>query len=985
MALPFKGSCLLHPQGCEIDSVSGLRYRPRSLRRVRARIIPAFGTLCDCPIAFHPNVLFAVLNAAIVALIAAGLSGVIAVGLMYLRSERRVGAPEPADPQGTDAAKLENLQLILDTLERSNVLLWWSRVTREGSKFDWKIRTPPQLRNNPIFRLASLIPKGWLWKDEQSPDRERMNETSGRAFAEGASGYQQEFRIIGSDGVHWLSEEVVIRPVGPNEWNLAGVIIDVTKRHEVEAKYRGIFENAREGILLTKPDGTILAANPALARIFGYESADTFMREVPNMTSVHVDDARRVEMQRQLQESGNVVGFEIQMRCKDGTPIWVLANVQVVHDKQGEEHYEGTLEDVTARKRAEEDLRREEGLFRELANAIPDHIYFKDRQSRFIRINLAMARSFGLRDAAEAVGKTDFDVFGSEHARQAYADEQRIMETGEPMIGVEEKETWPDGRVTWVSTTKVPLRDAQGAITGMVGVSRDITLGKLADAQLREQNEILSRSHEGVMIVNLANEVLLWNRGAEEIFGWTSAEALGQPPDKLLGVDDPDTVSTLRAAVERDGFWNGELRVKTRDGRSLIVSNRITQVQDETGRPRARLNFLVDITEKKLLEEKFLHAQRLETIGMLATGIAHDLNNVLSPIMFAAPMLRESLSSPRDLKILETLKQCAARGAGLVKQILGFAHSAAGEQRPTQLKHIAREVIGVIEETFPRSIVLDQSIPSDLMQVQGNATQIHQVLLNLCVNARDAMPQGGTLTISAANRHLDAMAARAISGARPGDWLVIEVGDTGTGIPPDVLERIWTPFFTTKGAGKGTGLGLSTVRGIVLNHHGFMELHTKVGRGTTFRVYLPAIEGDSTQRISASPFEIPDGNGELILLVDDDAPIRETGAAILEKHGYRVVSCVDGVEALIQFLARAADISLVITDVDMPRIGGAELARTLSEIRPDVPVLAISGLSQSEADGSGVSAAKKATRAFLPKPFMAADLLVAVNRLIHPP
>jgi len=269
--------------------------------------------------------------------------------------------------------------------------------------------------------------------------------------------------------------------------------------------------------------------------------------------------------------------------------------------------------------------------------------------------------------------------------------------------------------------------------------------------------------------------------------------------------------------------------------------------------------------------------------------------------------------------------------------------------------------------------------------VQGNATQIHQVLLNLCVNARDAMPQGGTLTISAANRHLDAMAARAISGARPGDWLVIEVGDTGTGIPPDVLERIWTPFFTTKGAGKGTGLGLSTVRGIVLNHHGFMELHTKVGRGTTFRVYLPAIEGDSTQRISASPFEIPDGNGELILLVDDDAPIRETGAAILEKHGYRVVSCVDGVEALIQFLARAADISLVITDVDMPRIGGAELARTLSEIRPDVPVLAISGLSQSEADGSGVSAAKKATRAFLPKPFMAADLLVAVNRLIHPP
>ncbi|MGA2016438.1 MAG: PAS domain S-box protein [Opitutaceae bacterium] len=1057
--------------------------------------------------------LLAALTAPTLALGAVGVAGLVGIGLYYLLSGRRRSAPEPPPPAGT-AAKLENYQLILDTLERSNVLLWWGRVTREGSTYNWKIRTPPQLRDNPIYRLADLTEKDWLWDDNQSPDHERLDRTSRKALSEGASGYQQEFPIIGLDGTHWLSEEVVIRPEGPNSWNLAGVIVDITKRHEAEDKFRAIFENAREGIVLTETDGTIVAANPSLARIFGYESADSFMREMPSIAGCYASATTRSEIMRQLRESGRISDFEVQMRRKDGTLIWTRINIQVVKDKRGTEHYEGTVEDVTenrraqealaenerkyrelvenansvilrwtrggvitflnefgqkffgytdaeiqgrhmvgtiispesettgrdlgqlmsqigtspemfaqtvfehtrrngekvwvawtnkpvldehgqtneilsigsditGRRRVEEALKREEALFADLANTIPDHIYFKDRQSRFIRINEAMARSFELRSAAEAVGKTDFDIFGAEHAQQAFADEQRIMETGKPLIGVEEKETWPDGHVTWVSTTKMPVRDAQGRITGMVGISRDVTEHKLAEAQVREQNEILSKSHEGVMIVNLDNKIALWNRGAEEIFGWSAAEAVGQLPEALFQLEDQAIVSALRTAVERDGFWNGEMKMRDRKGRSLVVDNRVTLVRDEAGRPRARLSFLADITEKKLLEEKFLHAQRLESIGTLAAGIAHDLNNVLAPIMFAEPLLRESLSTPRDLKILDTLKQCATRGVGLVRQILGFVHATAGELQPTQVKHIARDIINVVEETFPRAIELEQTIPSDLWPVMGNATQIHQVLLNLCVNARDAMPQGGTLKITAANRRLDATQAGAIPGGKPGAWVVLEVSDSGTGIPPDVLERMWTPFFTTKGLTKGTGLGLSTVRGIVLNHDGFIELDTEVGRGTTFRVFLPAVESDTPQTTSASPFEIPKGNGELILLVDDDAPIREIGTAILQEHGYRVVSCADGVEAILAFISRAEEIALVITDVDMPRLGGTELARTVSQIRPDIQLLAISGLSPVESDDSAVSAAIKVTHEFLLKPFKAAELLGVVHRLLH--
>jgi PAS domain S-box-containing protein len=680
---------------------------------------------------------------------------------------------------------------------------------------------------------------------------------------------------------------------------------------------------------------------------------------------------RKASERKQVEQILHQANERLEQKVSERTALLESANLSLTHE-------------ITERKQAEAALRQEESLFASLAKTIPDHIYFKDRQSRFIRINEAMARSFELRNAAEAVGKTDFDIFTDEHARQAYADEQRIMETGEPKIGIEEKETWPDGHVTWVSTTKMPLRDARGCITGLVGISRDITERRLADAQLREQGEILSKSHEGLMIVNLANEISLWNLGAEEIFGWNEAEALGRLPEELLGIEDRETVSALRATAERDGFWNGEIRMKDRKNRNLIIDGRITLVRDEAGRPRARLNFLADITEKKLLEEKFLHAQRLESIGMLAAGIAHDLNNVLAPIMFAEPLLRASLSTPRDLKILDTFKKCAERGAGLVRQILGFVHSTAGEVQPTQVKHIARDIISVIEETFPKSIELQYSIPTDLWPALGNATQIHQVLLNLCVNARDAMPKGGTLRITAANRRLNAKEADAIPGGRPGAWLVLGVTDTGTGIPPDVLEKIWTPFFTTKDIGKGTGLGLSTVRGIVANHHGFVELRTEVGRGTTFRVFLPAVESELPQPSSASPFDIPDGHGELILLVDDDAAIRSIATAILEKHGYRVVSCVDGVEAIVLFITRAGEISLVITDVDMPRLGGMELARTLSQIRPDIRLLAISGLSPDKTGGSAVSAAIKVTHAFLLKPFDEKCLLGAVHRLLYP-
>jgi PAS domain S-box-containing protein len=786
-------------------------------------------------------------------------------------------------------------------------------------------------------------------------------------------------------------EEQTITPVRGEAGNgeithFIAIKQDITKRKqadEAQAMLVAIIENSNDAIISRTLDGKILSWNAGAERLFGYSAAEAIGWPIEEKIHLPETHARIVQNIEKVRRGETVAAYETRCKTKDGRAVDVLSSVSPLRNSAGEVIGASIImQDISAIKQAEAAIKINEDRFRATFEQAAVGIVHNALDRSYLAVNQKFCDMLGYtRDELLAMHSNEIlhpdEQVGS-------AESKRLLAGEIDTYSGDKRYLRKDGTTLWVHRTVSVARDGSGKPLYLIRVVEDITERKAAERQLREQNEILSNSHEGVMIVNLANEVSLWNRGAEEIFGWTVAEALGRPPEELLGIDDPGIMSTLRAAVERDGFWNGELHSQTRDGRKLIVDCRVTLVRDEAGQPRARLTFLADITEKKLLEEKFLHAQRLESIGMLAAGIAHDLNNVLAPIVFSAPMLRDSLSAPRDLKILDTLERSAERGAGLVTQILGFAHTTTGELRPTQVKHLARDIISVIEETFPKSIQLQQQISSVLWPVEGNATQIHQVLLNLCVNARDAMPQGGTLRIAAANRRLDAAEAGTIPGARPGAWVVLEVADTGTGIPPELLERIWEPFFTTKDAGKGTGLGLSTVRSIVASHDGFVEMHTEPGRGTTFRVFLPAVESESPRPSSASPIDIPDGHGELILVVDDDAAIRYLVAAILEKHGYRVVSCGDGVEAISFFGTHHEKVAMVVTDVDMPRLGGVALARVLLQLRPDIRLLAMSGLSRGETDGSDIQAVQKLAHAFLLKPFQPEDLLGAVHHLLHP-
>jgi signal transduction histidine kinase len=382
-----------------------------------------------------------------------------------------------------------------------------------------------------------------------------------------------------------------------------------------------------------------------------------------------------------------------------------------------------------------------------------------------------------------------------------------------------------------------------------------------------------------------------------------------------------------------------------------------------------------DITEKKKYETQFLRAQRLESIGTLASGIAHDINNILTPMMLSLELLQEKITDNGSQKLLNALERSTQRGASLVKQIQSFAKGLEGERVDLQVSHLISEITQIAKETFPRSIEIRTDISKDLWTISGDATQLHQVLMNLCVNARDAMPDGGILRISTENIFIDENYARMNIDAKVDQYIVITVSDTGTGIPPEIMDRIFDPFFTTKQHGKGTGLGLSTALGIVKSHGGFMNVYSEVGKGTVFKVYLPVVMTIGTikdQKVKKEQSELLRGHGESILVVDDEIMIREITSSILETHGYKALTANDGKEATALYLQHKEEIKLILIDMMMPIMDGPASIRELRKVNPDIKIIGVSGLTEKDklAEVSDIH-----LHAFLIKPYTAEKLL----------
>ncbi len=403
-------------------------------------------------------------------------------------------------------------------------------------------------------------------------------------------------------------------------------------------------------------------------------------------------------------------------------------------------------------------------------------------------------------------------------------------------------------------------------------------------------------------------------------------------------------------------------------------------VSDEQGNPKSILVVNTDITEKKQLEAQFLRAQRLESIGTLSGGIAHDLNNILTPILAISQLLPLAVpkADEQTQHFFNILENSAKRGATLVKQVLSFARGVQGDRTPLQVKHIISEIKDFARNTFPKSIEIQVGLPDNLRLISADATQIHQVLMNLCVNARDAMPHGGTLSIKAENIDIDQNYAKMNLDAGVGNYILVTVADTGTGIPPETKMRIFEPFFTTKQQGKGTGLGLSTTIGIIKSHGGFIHVYSEVGEGTKFQVYLPAV---STEEIvQDEKIEIPEGKGELILLADDEMSIRDITKTSLENYNYQVLIASDGIEAIALYAQYRNEISAVLMDMMMPEMDGVTTIRTLQRMNPQVKIIAVSGLATSDKVNAAMSSGAKL---FLSKPYTSEELLRQLHQVLN--
>jgi two-component system, cell cycle sensor histidine kinase and response regulator CckA len=492
---------------------------------------------------------------------------------------------------------------------------------------------------------------------------------------------------------------------------------------------------------------------------------------------------------------------------------------------------------------------------------------------------------------------------------------------------------------------------------------------------------ILDLITDAVSVWTLGGRVISLNLAAEKIYGWGSGDAIGRQVQELEYNLDRQLYQTALAATLCNGEWSGQIEPIDREGKLLTVASRWFLMPDNCGVAQSIMAIDTDLTEQKCLERQFLRAQRLENLGTLASGIAHDLNNILTPIVAISDLLPLKLPEidDRTRQLIKLLSDNSRRGADLVAQILSFARGSKGEHTEIQLRHLLSEIVQVVRHTFPKSIESSLQIATtDLWLVSANGTQLQQVLMNLCVNARDAMPDGGQLTILAENIILDEISCRIHPHARVGAYVTIAVADTGIGIPPDLLAEIFKPFFTTKVAGKGTGLGLSTVLTIVRNHGGFVNVSSQPDKGTLFRVYLPA----STQAIElppTNPILARAGNGELVLIVDDEPSIREIISTTLEDNAYETLLASDAAEAIELCRAHIDRIGAILFDYMMPASNPTDAIASIRSLSAGVPIVIMSGLSVQEIESQPYSGQ---INSFLPKPFNTQELLHILNSVI---
>jgi PAS domain S-box-containing protein len=766
--------------------------------------------------------------------------------------------------------------------------------------------------------------------------------------------------------------------------------LDITDRKRVEQalgererQFRALTENSKIGVYSIR-DGKIAYANPALANGIGYEideiiGADPLKFVDPRDHALVAENFRRRREYETPPDS-----YVFRARCKNGATKHIEVFPALV-EMDGPPTIIGHMVDVTARKHAEEALREANQHFLSVASCVPDVIWSMDLSGRFTYVSPSVERTYGWT-VEECLKFTREDWRTRAHfEKDAILIKQELENALSPhdrnrVVTVESEHMRKDGTTFWVEISASLIWSEDGRPVGMTGIARDITERKRAEEERMRLAAAIEQAAETVVITDASANILYANPAFERTTGYTVAEGLGKNPRFLKSSkQDNNFYREMWDVLTRGEVWRGRFYNQRKDGALYLEDATISPVRNESGRIVNYIAVKLDVTREAELQTQLSQAQKMESVGRLAGGVAHDFNNLLTIINGYSRMALNKLRADDPLREqLEEILKAGESATGLTRQLLAFSRQQVLQPRVLDLNRVVEGMQSMLQRLVGEDVDVRVALKADGAMVHADPHQLEQVIMNLAVNARDAMPNGGHLFIETNLVQWDESYAKSYPDIRAGRYALLAVSDTGAGINEATRQRIFEPFFTTKGTGQGTGLGLSMVQGIVAQSGGHVNVYSEPGRGTTFKIYLPALAGAVADPEKGGTALVSHGT-ETILVVEDQAKVRTFAVAVLKDYGYRVMAAANAVEALTICEREDTRIDMVLTDVVMPQMSGVELVIQLAALRPGIKTLLMSGYT----DNVMVQHALLSEGAhFIEKPFSPKDLARRVREVL---
>jgi len=847
-------------------------------------------------------------------------------------------------------------------------------ATEMIGKYVWDFVEETECRKAVLTKLAGTLPAG--------------------------KGFERTFRCRDGRLIAVLMEDLILKNEKGQIAGIRSTIQDITERKQVEEKIKmlsSVVEQSTEGMAIADLAGNLIFINDAWSRMHGYNSSNELVGK--NLAIFHNNEQIENEVKlfnEKVMALGTYSG-EVNHAAKDGKPFPTLMTTTLLKNNEGRPYaIAGIAKDITERKKIEAALAEERNLLRTLIDSLPDYIFIKDRDSRFITNNISHLRLLGAKTQDEVIGKTDLDIFPHELAAQYYADEQQVVQSGEPLLNREEITIDRNGREQWLLTSKIPLRDSKGEIMGLVGIGRDVSKLKQAEEALKNKTydlevrvkelnclfAVLILMAENIPLADMFKKMVALIPPAYQYPEITRARIIYKGQEftsdhfqeaRWKQSEDIMVYNDVVGALE---VYYLEERPECDEGPFLKEERNLLQAISQ--RIRYLLERIQVDEEKDILQTQLLQSQKLEAIGVLASGVAHDFNNMLTAIKgFTELSLMKVKEDDPFHRNLMHIKESAVRAADLTRQLLAFSRKQKLDFKILHINTNITNLLKMLNRLIGEDITIITDLDSELWYVRADAVNIEQVIMNLAVNARDAMPHGGQLTIKTHNLVLDKKASSVTPESQPGNYVCLSIEDTGTGMDEEILKHIFEPFFTTKAVDQGTGLGLSVVYGIIKQHNGWINVASKLGQGSTFKVYLPAVtlseEVKFTEEISIQELQ---GNKKRILVVEDDKTVREFALMALSLNGYMVFGASDAKEAVAIFDREKGEFDLFFSDVVLPDISGVELVDQIRKQKPQMPVILSSGYPDKKSQWQKI---KSKGYRFLNKPYDILDLLKSIK------